>query len=247
MVGGIAGSLEKVVIDECCVLNSTVEASSYVNINSVYYAYLGGIVGKGYSVLNCTKDTKISYDNIGINVGGIAGYSNGTISNCKNNGIINAEKVSNVGGLFGNIYSNNSAYDLQILDSINYGTIVGIKTNNNSEAVGGIIGKVIVPFIEIMESDNKSYDDNDKNNKYNMIFKSDIEEISIEIKNSIIGSNYVGGLVGYASANDSSSLISGCNNSGDVEAKDGNTLNSDAGQITGGLNNVTQKDNTIKE
>lgn len=240
MVGGIAGSLEKVVIDGCCVLNSTVEASSYVNINSVYYAYLGGIVGKGYSVLNCTNDTKISYDNIGINVGGIAGYSNGTISNCKNNGIISAEKVSNVGGLvgyvdhtdinskiifsenvnfavvsglsnvgglFGNIYSNNSAYDLQILDSINYGTIVGIKTNNNSEAVGGIIGKVIVPFIEIMESDNKSYDDNDKNNKYNMIFKSDIEEISIEIKNSIIGSNYVGGLVGYAKATNTNSII----------------------------------------
>ena len=131
-VGGIVGRADNVAISTCTNDGSTVTSSSYYTEGSNYYVWLGGIVGYGYSVTNCTNNVDITYNAKGSYVGGIAGYAVGDITDCTNNGDITTN-TSCVGGIAGEI---NSGAERNLSNLTNTGAISG-----NSK-VGGILGSL---------------------------------------------------------------------------------------------------------
>lgn len=129
-VGGVVGIAENVAISTCTNDGSTVTANSYYTEGENFYAWLGGIVGKGCNVENCTNNVDITYKSKGIYVGGIAGYATGDIKNCTNNGDITTNTTC-VGGIVGEF---NSSEERNISNLINNGAICG------SSRIGGIAG-----------------------------------------------------------------------------------------------------------
>lgn len=155
-VGGISGENESTGIISNC--------KSYGSISG--YDSVGGITGKNHgSVMTCENDAGINNDIAGveerdsegldwildavqtddvrlrsnIDVGGIAGYSDGIITYCINSGVVGYEHVGyNVGGIVGRqsgllTYCNNN------------GEVYGRKD------VGGIVGQM-EPFISVDEA-----------------------------------------------------------------------------------------------
>ena len=129
-VGGIVGKADNVAISTCTNDGSTITSSSYYTEGSNYYVWLGGIVGYGYSVINCTNNVDITYNAKGSYVGGIAGYMTGDINDCTNNGDITTN-TNCVGGLVGEL---NSSEERNITNLTNNGVVYG------SSKVGGIAG-----------------------------------------------------------------------------------------------------------
>ena len=72
--GCIAGMTEKYVIVDCSNEGSTLNATGYFLSEGKKYAYVGGIVGKGTCLENCTNYADINYNAGGDYVGGIMGY-----------------------------------------------------------------------------------------------------------------------------------------------------------------------------
>ena len=100
-------------------------ANSYIKGGN----YTGGLVGfnlTGGTIKHCYNNNTIVIE-IGNYVGGIAGLSYGTISECENNGVINGYG-SYAGGIAGLEYGT-------IIDCNNSGKIIG-----NAEYVGGVAG-----------------------------------------------------------------------------------------------------------
>jgi len=124
-------------------------ANSWTPIGTYTNKFAANFNGNGFAVygvyINTTADSqglfayvsgygKISnvgveqsYINGGIYVGGVAGYVNGTITNCYNTGSITGN--NNIGGVVGDITGN-------IMNCYNTGTVLG---NDN---VGGVVGYV---------------------------------------------------------------------------------------------------------
>ena len=132
-VGGLGGYLQNIQIDNCSNAGTSVEATGYLVDNGNYYAYVGGYVGQGYSVAGANNVANITYNERGSYVGGIAGYSNGDVTNCSNTGRITATKASCVGGIVG--YEDKRG-NLTVSNNSNSGAVVGVND------VGGIIGRV---------------------------------------------------------------------------------------------------------
>ena len=129
-IGGIAGVLEVISIDSCSNDGSSITATGHITVDGQFYVRLGGYVGSGYKISNCTNNIDLTYTGLGMQVGGIAGYATSNITDCTNNGNITAK--SYVGGIIGDVASSVSVtYD----GLENTGDITGI------DHIGGIIGK----------------------------------------------------------------------------------------------------------
>lgn len=188
-VGGIVGKADNVAISTCTNDGSTITSSSYYTEGSNYYVWLGGIVGYGYSVTNCTNNVDITYNAKGSYVGGIAGYAIGDITDCTNNGDITTN-TSCVGGIVGEINSS-SARNMSKLT--NTGSISG------SSRVGGVIGNLNIvvsvqgTFVkqETKTAKGSAYSSYHRYNSYSYL--SDISNygnVSAEDSNA-------GGIIGY--------------------------------------------------
>lgn len=129
-VGGIAGKTESVTVSKCNNEGSTISSDSYFSDGEMFYVWLGGYVGYGYSVEDCVNNSDVSYTARGYYVGGIIGYAIGDIVNCTNNGNITTY-TNNVGGIVGKV---NSASNAVFNNLSNTGDISG------NTAIGGIAG-----------------------------------------------------------------------------------------------------------
>ena len=229
-VGGIVGKADSVSVSYCSNEGSTVTANSYFTEGSNFYVWLGGYVGYGYNVDNCTNDVNITYTARGSFIGGIIGFSNGEITNCTNNG--NIESYANdVGGIVGKItdiygkvftYQNlknngnvkGNNYVAGIVgyvyrrDNLNWndsGFVVFDNVDNNGDVcgidnVGGIIGFTYL-------------DDPDW-------YEINIRGTKLTNKGSISGENYVGELIGhYNFADGSMSSVSDYTVTGKITVK----------------------------
>lgn len=156
--GGIAGINESTGVIQLCTMKGRVSG----------YYYTGGIAGKNYGMINnCTnyanindsgewveQDDENSLDifqdisanslNVklqsGVDTGGIAGYSKGTVTRCSNHGIIGYERTGyNIGGIVGRQSG-------VVSFCTNKGTVYGRKD------IGGIVGQ-IEPYIELDEAE----------------------------------------------------------------------------------------------
>ena len=189
-VGGVVGIAENVAISTCTNDGSTVTANSYYTEGENFYVWLGGIVGYGYSVDNCTNNVDITYKSKGIYVGGIAGYAVADIKDCTNNGDITTNTTC-VGGIAGEI---NSTSARNISKLTNTGSVSG------SSKVGGVIGnlKIVVSqqgtFVIAESKKYVNYANYSKYHRYNSYsYLSDIfnyGNVSAEDSNA-------GGIIGY--------------------------------------------------
>lgn len=183
ILGAISGELDNVRIIDSTNEGSTLNANWYVVDDNTERVYLGGFVGKGYSISNCTNVIDINYNLTGHNdvryVGGLAGYLTNTITECVNKGNIVAPNSSMVGGIVGCFNPNAKNGTFTLSKNGNYGSVTG------KDRVGGIIGELyndvtayeydVNYYITINFTDNTNYEDA-----------------------SIKGNSKVGGLIGYA-------------------------------------------------
>ena len=129
-VGGIVGRAITVAVSNCSNEGSKISASSCVLEGDVYYAYVGGYVGFGYTVDHCVNGADIEYLARGAYVGGVAGYLSHGVSECSNSGNITGYDF--VGGIAGYV----ATYDASnVIKLINAGNITG------QSKVGGIVGQ----------------------------------------------------------------------------------------------------------
>ncbi len=121
-----------------------------IDVISLSVIYIGGVAGKAVSIKDShNASTSISiltdaianvYNAENANIGGLCGYSSGTIENCYSYASVNFEKStstttssyrSNVGGLVGKASNITSSYAIGDVD---------ISIYNNSVFAGGLVG-----------------------------------------------------------------------------------------------------------
>ncbi len=175
IVGGLAGQIDAICMKECDNTDSTIIATGYFTKETTYYVYVGGYLGIGYYVENCINSVNITYDNIGICVGGIAGELSNPIKNCTNNGIIKATKSDYVGGLVGNL---TCAWSYDVMNLTNTASVTG------KNYTGGILGRIIDDF-----------DAGDTSNTYT------VKMGKFTNSGKVVGAEKVGGCIGYAHGN----------------------------------------------
>lgn len=198
-VGCIAGKVSSVPINNCKNEGSTLTATGSISEDNKRCAYVGGFVGAGCDVTNCTNEVEIKYTGGGCYVGGIIGYAYRSISpayltfkNVTNNAPVSGADY--VGGVAGYLFC--EYLTLQVEAARNTANVSG-----SGDYVGGIIG-----FGRSTDYDGYVYI-YDSNNSGN-----------------ITGKNFVGGIVGYCRANYKGSVISGSASTGSVNgnSKTGN-------------------------
>ncbi len=211
-VGGLVGEAVNVAISNCSNEGSSVSASSCLLEGDKYYAYLGGYVGKGYSVDNCVNAVELTYLARGSYVGGIAGYLEQGVTNCSNSASIAAG--DSTGGIAG--YVQTSAA-MNVLELNNSGNITG------KSYVGGIAGEwYFSAAITLGESSNSGKIEG-ASNVGGIVGKMDDTTASVlTVYNAnntgdVHGTDcLVGGLFGNVYGKDSSS-IANCSVSANVE------------------------------
>ena len=175
-IGGLIGRADNLCIKNSSNAGSTLTASgSYVD-GSSNYAYFGGYVGYAAKsdIIGVKNEVNIDYSAlscIGSHVGGIAGYSTGTFTDCTNNAQIYAPSAAYVGGIAGDCQK---AYTYSMSNLRNTGAVRG-KTY-----VGGVFGRLY------------SYITEKNSNTYNVEFST--------VKNTaevFAAEDYAGGLFGY--------------------------------------------------
>ena len=194
MVGGLAGQLENIQLNNCENTGSTLTASKFELVNGKKYAYVGGFVGKSYLVNNCTNTIDINYTEDGLYVGGISGYmelgGSVVMSNLHNKANISGYEY--VGGIFGYVKCYTSSYydqTMTVSEMSNSGDVSG-----TSNYVGGIMG----------------YYQSDCNGSF-YLYASDLENTG-----DISGIGYVGGLFGYAHSDGTKSYIQNSSSTGNI-------------------------------
>ena len=216
-VGGLIGKTTNVTIDSCTNEGSTVIANSYLIENDSFHVYLGGYVGYGYIVTNCTNTVDISYNSRGSYIGGIAGYLTNTISKCENTASIFGKDC--VGGLVGRL---DTSVAIVVNELTNSGNVKG--ANN----VGGVIGyftvnakvNITLSKLENYGEINASGNDaggivgcyNNGGNMEHTLTAADLKNtgnITAEYKT-------VGGLFGYVGAANGSSIIKNSTSSANI-------------------------------
>lgn len=202
LVGGLVGNAVNVAISGCSNEGSEISASSCHLEGDMYYAWLGGYVGKGYSVENCVNNADITYLARGSYVGGIAGYLSNGVTECTNNGAISGYDY--VGGIAGGVATSDAATVINLNNTgavsgkSNVGGIAGnwkfsnpitLGESTNSGAVNGssFVGGIIGLF---------SYSNSSVLSAYNLTNTGDVTGTD----------SYVGGLFGYVNGKDSSSI-----------------------------------------
>ena len=227
-IGGLVGKAENIKFIDCSNEGSELKATGYVLESDVTYVYFGGYAGFGYSFENCHNAVMLSYSGNGARIGGIAGYANGTFTECSNTADITAENANEVGGIVGRVNHGGNA-TLQGLT--NSGTIIA------KDSVGGIAG-----YINAVAS--AGYQDlyctltlTSFENSGDVSGSNNVKITANEFTNSgnVSGVKYVGGLLGYARSDDNSSYIMNYSFTGAVTAE------SDFGDVAGKLENISIK------
>ena len=174
-VGGLAGELTTINLASPSNLGSTVTATETSIENGAKYVFMGGYVGRAdnSNISSATNSSNINYSSTsceGSYVGGIAGWSTGTFTDCRNTATIYAPKSNYVGGIAGQL-SKLHAYSIKNVE--NTGSITG------NGYVGGILGDW-----------HNNYTQQDNNARIT-------NAIGFENSGAIKGSgSYVGGLIG---------------------------------------------------
>ncbi len=216
-VGAIAGANESSGTISNCTVKGRITG----------YYMTGGVVGANYGTVNsCKNFSKINNDsewveeddeigvgiflsiNIsedqaelysGVDTGGIAGYSSGTISRCVNYGRIGYEHTGyNIGGIAGRQVGN-------VLLCTNDGSVYGKKD------VGGIVGQM-EPYIEVSEAEslrnavNKLHDLIDKTlddvQKEKDVVKTDFDALTTYSENALnVGNAMADQIADFADTN----------------------------------------------
>ncbi len=133
-VGGLAGYLGNIALQSSSNAGSSVSAIGYENINSVPFAYLGGYVGYGFTISGCDNAVPVIYKSNGNCVGGVAGFTAGTLTNCTNTA--NVEGQAYVGGIAGSLAKSGN-YTVSNLN--NSGDVTA-----HGDYAGGLIGDLNV-------------------------------------------------------------------------------------------------------
>ena len=229
-VGAIIGEALNVAVGECNNEGSSISASSALIENDLYYAYLGGYVGKGYSVESCVNNSNIEYLSRGSYVGGIAGYLANYISGCENTG--NISGYNGVGGLAGKIASSSSVAFRALKNS---GNVSG------KSQVGGIIGEwKYNTFFTVNNCENSGNisGEGDVGGIVGALTYEQSNKLTVsDLKNSgnVTGTQgRVGGLIGYVTGN-SESTLANSQSSGNITGLYG------VGGLVGWSNNVALK------
>ena len=213
-VGGIAGYLGLMSILGADNTGTTVVATGYSTIDGLYYAYLGGYVGCGYYVENCTNASDISYTSKGGYVGGVAGNLTRYMRGCHNTGDVIAPGAYNVGGVAGKAMiiaqmttdACTNSGNVQGLEQVggvaghlcgccsidgDYTSYLSAFSNSGdvtgTQNCGGIAGKLCI--------DNTDYNNNNS-----------LVAVDFENSGNVTGTAYVGGIFGYSSADRYSTL-----------------------------------------
>ena len=231
-IGGLGGWLQNVKLNDCSNAGTTISATGSVANGSVYDAYVGGYAGRGYIIQECSNSAHITYNSNGRFVGGIAGYADGDITDCKNYGMITAAKADYVGGIVGQLCY--GAKSITLSNLYNAGKVAG------KDYVGGVIGSVFASCSEytdyILRIDSVT---NARagtvtgskyvagllghcqlnNGRYNMYM---IATLMIN-QGEICGVSEVGGLIGYFYS-DGASTVADYHSSGSVAAEDRNSI-----------------------
>ena len=224
-VGGIAGKIENITIENCDNTGTTVSAKFITEDNSL--AYLGGYVGYGYSIKNCNNAVNIDYAYEAFYVGGIAGYLTSVVSACSNTGVINAPKASYVGGVVGKTYNtSNGNYselnnDANITGKEYVGGIMGSlydcsSRNTTATLVGSMSNKKSITATENYVGGIFGYLRRSDNNSYGpALYANELSNVG----NITTKGNYAGGIVGYVYGEGTSSYMKTCSNTSSVEGK----------------------------
>lgn len=137
-VGGLIGYCDYATLADSTNEGTTVSATHFSSVatptsspDGSVYAYLGGYIGSGDDISNCTNNADIIYNLEGLGVGGIAGRANSGIKGCTNNGNIKSVG-SNVGGVAGRVLPRVRETTYSVIT--NSGRIEGV------DKVGGIFG-----------------------------------------------------------------------------------------------------------
>ena len=240
-VGGIAGKLTHMNLSSPSNLGSTITATETSIESGNKYAFLGGYVGEAVesNIESATNSSEINYSATsceGNFVGGIAGWSSGTFTDCKNTATINAPKSNYVGGIAGKI---DKAYAYTIKNVSNTGNVTG------ASYVAGIFGEWYNEFTEsatnsrvvnavgfvnngqILGTGNyvggllgSVYFDAPYNKPYSIAYDGTIGLVMREPKNEgdVEGNYYVGGLIGKITTDSGTSMIEEGVNSSNVKA-----------------------------
>ncbi len=228
MIGGLGGRLENVSLIDCSNEGMTIIATGYQLDGTTYNTWLGGYVGYGTSVTNCTNASALGYSENGRYIGGIAGRMDGAANNCHNTGNITAAKASYVGGVAGYLYCSGNYKNDNVS---NTGNISGISY------VGGIYGK-LEDYINNYRSNYTLELVNHKNSGkitatgdyvggiVGQIYCNNPESTSVilnatsfENKGNVTGVSYVGGICGYSSSDTSAGTFSILSNYGIITGK----------------------------
>lgn len=195
--GCIAGKLGSIKIDGCSNEGSSLAATKYITDAGEKYAYVGGYVGRGYLISNCTNAVEINYISDGKYVGGIMGYTDAAgsteMQNLKNTANISGSGY--VGGIIGaqSVSTRNySNYTVTLERFENTGDIAG-----SGDYVGGVYG-----YMGFNEG--SSY----------TVYVSEFNNIG-----DVSGKTYVGGLFGYAVTDNNASYIKDSVNKSNVKAE----------------------------
>jgi len=231
-VGGLAGQLSNIRLLDSTNAGSTVTATGYQIDDTEYYAYLGGYVGLGYIIENCSNAVALTYTERGGRIGGIAGYTNGAINACINTAVISAAKANWVGGIAGAMYYNG---DVSLVNLENIGSITG---KNN---IGGIVGYLqdyhysnygASYTVSINKWTNSGSITGEQysggiigycklwgGTKYSGSGLTKIKATVLKSNANVTGTTYVGGLVGYAYANNGDSSIKDSSSQGVISGE----------------------------
>ena len=173
IVGGLIGKTDLVHLTSSSNEGSTVTATGFIIEGEETNVYLGGYVGIGFKISDCTNNVDINYTSLGNYVGGIVGKISWHIFNCTNNASVTST-ASKVGGIAGEAFNTAiSSLDL-VNDLVNTGAIKG------SDSVGGIFGSFVH---SIYHGSCEGY-------------TITVAVSSLQNSGSVIGNNKVGGIAG---------------------------------------------------
>ncbi len=224
--GGIVGSGESIDITGC---SNSAEIKSVSTESDI--SQIGGICGSidiG-EIVSCENSGAVTATEV-IRVGGIVGYTTGTvlISNCTNSASATITSKGSVGGIVGD------GGNTKITGCKNEAEIKSLETSNIANA-GGICG--FIGGGEIESCENSGAVTATDAARVGGIVGSGATASILSSKNSaaITGTNAVGGIVGGYS----SMTVFFCENSGDVEGTEEDDFNNAAGIVGGAYNNTS--------
>ena len=215
-MGGIAGALGVGATIESCSVSGTISGAEFGD--EAYGSYVGGIVGYSEgTITNCTSSCTIQETLY--QVGGIAGGTdNGTITNCENTGSI--EGLGMTGGIVG------EADDSTITNCSNSGTVTGKQNTGDTRdnrRIGGIVGYTLTTTVEgclntgAVTAEGLTEVGGIVGYLY---YGSTVEDCSNA--GVVTGGDSTGGVVGFASAYSTKGYeITNCTNTGSVDGDSG--------------------------